>query len=280
MAWATVSEVKEIIGFPTTGAPITDAVITSFISYAQNEVENIANTKFLYNESTGTATAGAATTLTETGKTWTVDQWNDYYAVYIYSGTGSGQMRTIVDNTATVLTVDTAWTTNPDTTSKYKIFQNTRITESVNGSANDTLYLSKHPLFNLRGLSIEDTTITTTSVYVTYISAKLVLSETSEVSVFTYTKPQQVDVDYYFGYHTTFNSLGIPLEVKELCITIAGLKTLYAQIASTYDTVATFSLPHISGSTGQPYVNINAAVTRLEDRKLELIKLIPKFRSL
>ena len=69
---------------------------------------------------TGTATAGAATTLTNAAKTWTVNQWANYQ-VRITAGTGAGQVRTIASNTATVLTVSSAWTTTPDATSVYSI---------------------------------------------------------------------------------------------------------------------------------------------------------------
>jgi hypothetical protein len=68
----------------------------------------------------GTATAGGATTLTDSGKAWTTNEWAGY-EVRISSGTGSGQARTIASNTATVLTVSAAWGTNPDATSVYTI---------------------------------------------------------------------------------------------------------------------------------------------------------------
>lgn len=71
---------------------------------------------------TGTATAGAATTLTNDAKTWTTNQWTNYQ-VRITAGTGIGQVRTIVSNTATVLTVAT-WTVTPDATSVYAIEAN------------------------------------------------------------------------------------------------------------------------------------------------------------
>ena len=69
---------------------------------------------------TGTATAGAATTLSNTAKAWGVNQWSNYQ-VRITAGTGAGQVRSIASNTAQVLTVSTAWTTNPDATSVYVI---------------------------------------------------------------------------------------------------------------------------------------------------------------
>jgi hypothetical protein len=69
---------------------------------------------------TGTATAGGASTLTNSAKTWTVNQWTNYQ-VRIVSGTGAGQIRTIASNTATALTTSAAWTTPPDATSVYSI---------------------------------------------------------------------------------------------------------------------------------------------------------------
>lgn len=78
-----------------------------------------------YNEifATGTATAGAATTLTNSGKNWGVNQWTNYQ-VRITAGTGIGQVRTIASNTATALTVSANWATNPDATSQYAIEAN------------------------------------------------------------------------------------------------------------------------------------------------------------
>lgn len=70
--------------------------------------------------STGTATAGAASSLTDSTKAWGI---NDFagQTIEITAGTGAGQKRTINSNTATVITVGTAWGTNPDNTSVYKI---------------------------------------------------------------------------------------------------------------------------------------------------------------
>jgi hypothetical protein len=69
---------------------------------------------------TGTATAGAATTLTNSGKAWAPNQWTNSQ-LRITGGTGAGQIRTVASNTGTVLTVSAAWTTNPDATSTYSL---------------------------------------------------------------------------------------------------------------------------------------------------------------
>lgn len=68
----------------------------------------------------GTATAGASTTLTDSTKSWATNRWANY-AVRIVHGTGRGQIRTIASNTATVLTVQNAWDTNPSTDSVFVI---------------------------------------------------------------------------------------------------------------------------------------------------------------
>jgi hypothetical protein len=69
---------------------------------------------------TGTATAGAANTLTNSAKNWTTNQWTASQ-VRITSGTGAGQIRTVASNTGTVLTVSSNWATNPDATSQYSL---------------------------------------------------------------------------------------------------------------------------------------------------------------
>lgn len=69
---------------------------------------------------TGTATAGGASTLTNSAKNWATNQWANYQ-IRIVSGTGAGQIRTIASNTATVITTSAAWTTQPSTDSAYSI---------------------------------------------------------------------------------------------------------------------------------------------------------------
>lgn len=68
----------------------------------------------------GTATAGASTTLTNGAKAWATNMWANYQ-IRITAGTGKGQIRPIASNTATVITVVSAWTVNPDATSVYAI---------------------------------------------------------------------------------------------------------------------------------------------------------------
>jgi uncharacterized cupin superfamily protein len=82
----------------------------------------------------GTATAGSSTTLTDSGKSWTTNEQAGRL-VRITGGTGSGQTRTIISNTATVLTVAAAWTVTPDATSVYSIWYSFANTNLDTGTA-------------------------------------------------------------------------------------------------------------------------------------------------
>lgn len=79
---------------------------------------------------TGTATAGAATTLDDTAKAWTASAYISR-VVRITGGTGVGQVRVITANTATQLTVTPAWTTIPDATSTYVIESRGNVTDDI-----------------------------------------------------------------------------------------------------------------------------------------------------
>jgi fibronectin-binding autotransporter adhesin len=66
------------------------------------------------------ATTVSSTTIGDSAATWIVNQFVGQF-VEITSGTGVGQTRRIVSNTATTLTVSPAWTTTPDTTSDFEM---------------------------------------------------------------------------------------------------------------------------------------------------------------
>jgi hypothetical protein len=70
--------------------------------------------------STASAFASGVACLVDTSKSWTTNRWNGL-AVRITSGTGKGQVRSIIGNYPTVLVVAPDWTTIPDATSTYEI---------------------------------------------------------------------------------------------------------------------------------------------------------------
>lgn len=58
----------------------------------------------------GTSTGAAATTLTDSGASWTVNAWAGHIVVAAATGAGNQVYGTVLSNTATVLTID-RWTT-------------------------------------------------------------------------------------------------------------------------------------------------------------------------
>lgn len=81
----------------------------------------------------GKATSGGATSLTQSNATWDTNMWAGF-TVETTAGTGSGQTNTVASNTATALTVNTTWGTNPDNTTVYKMYRQTSETAVLNAA--------------------------------------------------------------------------------------------------------------------------------------------------
>lgn len=92
-------------------------------NYALHYFDNDLWNDGAYNaDYSGTADAATANTLTDNSAFFVTGGGGlAGSAVYIRSGTGSGQERRIGSNTATVITVSEAWDTIPDATSEYVI---------------------------------------------------------------------------------------------------------------------------------------------------------------
>lgn len=88
------------------------------LTYATQTFTPDATTKYMVLDSSGLATAGSTTTLTDSTKTWITNQWAGK-RLKITSGTGAMQELTIVSNTNNALTFATA--TAPSTDSTYTI---------------------------------------------------------------------------------------------------------------------------------------------------------------
>lgn len=86
-----------------------------------NELETLRKANV---QATATATAGGNASLTDTKRREENDYWNGGI-LKIVSGTGIGQERTVTDyaQSTGVFTVNTAWTTNPDSTSVYVVIK-------------------------------------------------------------------------------------------------------------------------------------------------------------
>jgi hypothetical protein len=111
----------------------------------------VSSPSYVGSFATGTATSATSTTLVNSAKTWTTNQWSNYQ-VRITAGTGIGQVRNISSNTGTTLTVSAAWSTTLDATSQYAIEGN-----------DDYLYLIGNGVVTMYRYSISANTFTTLS---------------------------------------------------------------------------------------------------------------------
>jgi hypothetical protein len=82
-------------------------------------LERLAKTGSAFLSST--ATSGTSKTLVDSVQTLTVDRYVNY-RILITGGTGAGQSRRIICNTATTFTVERIWDVNPNATSTYQIW--------------------------------------------------------------------------------------------------------------------------------------------------------------
>lgn len=69
---------------------------------------------------TDTASGGSSNTIVKGTAAWSTNQWVGYY-VRVLTGTGAIQTRRILSNTATTITVDQAWYTNPVASDTFEI---------------------------------------------------------------------------------------------------------------------------------------------------------------
>jgi len=258
MGYCTVQEVKDAINFPATGAPVSDAVIQSFIGYAEEEIEDIYHTKFGNVEYSSTATSGDSTTITDSAATYTVDEYLGY-VVWVYSGTNAGEYREIQANTGTALTVSPAFTAAIDNTSLFRITKLGYKDETLDGSGEKYQFVKYQPLIILNALTIDSTSVSTSYVYQYQDAGRLLLSTSAEVTNFRINEPKLVNMKYVYGVYP------MPQIIKRLCVLLASMRTLVAQIAGTYDDFTSLSLPGgLQASKGEPYVNIQSGLAFMQ----------------
>lgn len=77
------------------------------------EIERVTSLKGEADSSTNTTLVDAASDFSNVAVGWLIS---------IYDGTGRGQLRTVLSVSGTEITVSAVWTTNPDTTSKFTVW--------------------------------------------------------------------------------------------------------------------------------------------------------------
>ena len=252
--YCTVQEVYDATKL-TTSEVDTGAVKAAIIA-AEKRLDRKTFTTYWNVEDSGTATAGGATTLTDTGQFNNDDFTTRSHYVWIYGGTGSGQVRKIISHDDDTLTVAT-WTTNPDTDSTYRViytatdpYYNSGDEILLDGDGAKVMFLDEYPIRLLESLKIDATTVTTTEVFKWPKTGKLELKSTAETTVFSDRTPQLIDIDYWWGVYP-FDELA-----KRYVIVTAGLMTLATQMGGTHNIPSTYAFPEGSVTIGQAYINI------------------------
>lgn len=163
-------------------------------------------------------------------------------------------------------------------------FETRQVSFTLDGNGRDTLFLKHYPLITLDSLTIDGTSVTTSTVYKYINEGKIVLGTDSEVAYFTNSEPQQVVVQYTYGYNYVFTDIGISANpeaylIRKLASHIAAMMILIQQIGGTYNDVTSYSIPEFTASKGEPYTNIRETVARL-DNSIKFMLNSTGFRSL
>lgn len=261
--YTTVEEVYRISGLDTSAISRDD--VTEAIHDAEQEVDEITNTTYYPVLLDSTVTTSTDTTLVDTVQEWTENSWINY-AVYIYKGTGEGQIREILSNDSNTLTVD-EWDTAPDDTSKYIITYLNKRTTYYDGTNFKHLFVDEYPIVQIDSLEIDGVAVDSDNYYVYNDIGKITL-DTGTYTSFFYRHPLGVKVVHHYGVlpilkHSRFD---IPREIREFTGLLAALKIIVEQMGGTYNRMSSWTLPNFSGTIGQQYINIEGTAKRIANK--------------
>uniref|UniRef100_A0A6M3LC10 Uncharacterized protein n=1 Tax=viral metagenome TaxID=1070528 RepID=A0A6M3LC10_9ZZZZ len=272
MAYCSVDDVYRISGI--TSSEVSRDDVKEHILDAEAEVDRVTNTTFWSLEDSGTATAGGSTTITDSTAKFGTDRELVGSYVWIYGGTGINQLVKISSHTNTVITVDTAWTTNPSTDSTYRIIhtsQDPRISASLSGNDTDTLFLRQYPTRRINSVTIDSTSVTTSTLIREDEMGKIILTSSSEKTTWVSKKANLNVIDYWYGVYE------LPREILKLTAMKAALTVLAEQTGGTFNVPSTYSLPEGSVTIGQAYVNIREAINSIQKQHDKLEQRVRKY---
>lgn len=252
-----------------TSDEVSEADVTEFILDSESDADHETLTTYWSEVENGTASAvGASTVTVESGQNFIPNAYQGD-VLWIYGGTGSGQVRKISSHTSTVFTVDRAWSPSLDTSSTYRIVHCGRdpyFSGSVNGNDQDSLSIDNYPLRVLESLDINGTTVTVANVVQFEKQGIIQLNSDAETGLFYGGKPQKVTLAYWWGVYP------LPREVKRFTAVLAALKMLTAQMGGTFNSASSFSLPEGNVSVGQQYINIKGTWDSLRKEYDDLVE--------
>ncbi len=273
MTYCSVADAHRTAGI--TSSEISDADMLEFVKDAETEVDRVTFTTYWAQEATGTADGDySTTTLSDAGETFTVSAFIGDY-LWIIGGTNANELQKISANTATKITVDTAFSAATDATSVYRVIHcghdPRRDVERIS-KGTDTLYLRKYPVQYLVSVDIDDTSITTSTIK-QLKGGGLQLSTDSETGTWNTQNDYRNDIVYWYG---VYNSV-FPREIRTLTALKAALYALEAQAGGTHNIPSTYSLPEGSVTIGQAYINIKGTIDMIQKRHNELQKRVRKY---
>ena len=110
MIYETTGTNPGIIGYSDSSKNIAfgEAAVTDLYMLTTGAIES------------GTTTSATASTIVDSSKSWSTDEWADKFVV-ITDGTGVAQSREIASNTGTTLTLTNNWITTPTATGTFQI---------------------------------------------------------------------------------------------------------------------------------------------------------------
>lgn len=269
-AYVTTTEVYRTSGISASEVSVVD--VTNQIAAA--EVIICRMTKNIYwknNLNAQSVTSAGNTTVVQMGAGWTVNDFRAQY-IWVYSGVGIGQIREIESNTSDTITVTRAWGTNPDNTSLFKIFYvptdfNPYKYETYDGNGQNTFYLPYYPVKYVESLSIGyvPVVVNPTLLWLIEKTGKIQFKPTCPTQYFSNVYPQEVTIGYWYGVDN------LPYDVKRLVELHAAIQILAQQMGGTFDDPSTVTLPEMSVSVGQAYINIRSSLETLKEEYTELV---------
>ena len=143
-----------------------------------------------------------------------------------------------------------------------------QVTQTVDGTGTDIMFVDNYPLKSLDSLTISDgtteTSVTTSKVWTWEATGKVQLKTTAEVTKFYNTYPQLVTITYTYGRDAKQHEI-------DFTAAVAAMRVLIEQIGGTFDDVTSFNIPEMGGSLGEPYTNIREALTRLQTMTKDML---------
>jgi hypothetical protein len=262
---------------------VASADVTNHILRAETEICRL--TKNIYWNivlDAQCASSGGNNTISKTGSAWATNDFVGLY-VWVYSGTGSVQLRKIISNTSDTITTDRNWTTtNPDNTSKFKVFYvpadfTPYISDLYDGNNLNYFYIPYYPVKKVEALSIGYTTlvsVTPSNLYLWEKTGKIAFKTTAEAQLFDATYPMEINLSYWYGVDN------LPYDIKRLVELRCALQVLAQQMGGTYNQPSSVTLPEATIAIGQASVNIKNTMEVLQaeyDSLLKQVKIWPQF---